>query len=138
MKTIIRLEHITFKSELDLFVFGKTFQEVFHLPPLKLDYDNGVEWLSADHDQITYDLTKSNEEGLLQLWDNSVPEESNFGLVLLFHQNHTHALDDNWVDNMIAIKCRQLATVFHTVVYHHRTMTFNADKSERTTAVFKP
>jgi hypothetical protein len=138
MKTITRLEHITFSSELDLFTFGEKLGEVLLLPPLQLNYDNGTEWLCTDHDHITYDLTRSNEEGLLQQWDSSVPEESNFGLVLLFHKTHPHAFDNNWVDHMIAKICGKLATVFNTKVYHHRSMTFDAPDNERTTMVFHP
>jgi hypothetical protein len=136
MKTITRLEHITFKSELDLFTLGKKLGEVLHLPPLQLDYDNGTEWLCTDHDQMTYDLTRNSEEPSLQAWDESVPEDSNFGLVLLFHKTHPHALDSNWVDHMIGNMCQQLAIVFDTTVYHHRTLTFGIANNERTTVVF--
>jgi hypothetical protein len=138
IQVIKRLEHITLKYPVDLLTFGAKFQKTFALPPMKHDFENESEWLEVDLDGINYNVSKPYQEGTLQEWDDTTPEGCNLGIVLSIHKDHPFVHDNMWVDNMVANVCGQIAKVFDTVVYHHRTFTFGIDKSERKNVVFNP
>lgn len=133
-----RLEHICLKSDLDLHTFGEEFVAALSLPTMEYDFENATEWLTIDVDQLNYNISKPYEEGTLQEWDDATPEGCNFGIVLSIHKDNPWVLDNESVDVMVAGICQQLARTFKTIVYHHRTFTFGADKSERKNIIFNP
>ena len=137
IKEIKRLEHICLKSDLNLKTFGQKFEQLFSLPTMVYDYENETEWLTIDKDKINYNISRPYEIGTLQEWDDTTPEECNFGIVLSFHKDHSSINDNYLVDKIVANICEQLSTTFETTVYHHRTFTFGIDISERKNIIFK-
>ena len=133
-----RLEHICLESNYDLKAFGEKFEIALSLPTMEYDFENETEWLTIDVEKINYYVSRPYEKGTLQEWDNTTPKNCNFGIVLSIHKDHPSVLDNVWVDKTVATVCRQIAQVFNTTVYHHRTFIFGTDKSERKNIVFNP
>ena len=131
-----RLEHICLTSDLDLQAFGEKFVTALSLPTMEYDFENETEWLTIDYAGINYNISRPYEKGTLQEWDDTTPEGCNIAIVLSIHKDHPSVLDNEWVDKIVANVCRQLATIFNTTVYHHRTFTFGVGKSESKNIAF--
>ena len=136
LESISRLEHICLKSDLNLKVFGEKFELALSLPKMEYDYENETEWLEIDLKDIYYNISKPYQEGTLQEWDDTVPQDCNFGISISFHKNHPFIFDNNRIDKKIANICEILAHTFNTDVYHHRT--FILGKNESRNIIFNP
>ena len=138
MKSTKRFEHICLRSNLDLKSFGEQFQKVLAIPKMEYDFENETEWLTVDVNGFNYNISRPYEEGTLQQWDDTTPNDCNFGIVFSIHKDHPYVLDNIWVDNMVADMCQQLARTFNTTVYHHRSFTFDKYISEHKNIAFSP
>lgn len=125
------------KNDMDLRSFGEKFREVFSLPPMTYDYENDAEWLEADKNGVTYNISKPYEKGTLQEWDSSLPEGCNIGISLSFYTTRAMADNNPAIDNHVRDVCTKLASAFNTTVYNHRTW-LEPDINQNKLIVFVP
>lgn len=116
------MEHLAIAAPFTLRTFCDRCRQILSLPKFFYDSENETEWGIAEMQNIEYNISRPYETGLLQKWDDTVPDGCNFGVSLVLYETHPNANDHEWVySNLVTPVAQKLSDGFAISVHYHRT-----------------
>jgi len=107
------MEHLALKYNSSLEEFCNKLCSQHNFTQFKFDHENETEWGVSHYENLIINISRPYEEGTLQEWDSSVPDNCNFGISVTSNKKIKQ--------DSIDLLGNLLAKTFKTVVYHHRT-----------------
>ena len=86
--TISKIEHFSAFIDLNLKEVCDNFRLVLELPEMTFNSEKETEWAEVNFEGINYNISKPYEIGTLNKWDDQVPKEHNFGIVLTINKTN--------------------------------------------------
>ena len=126
--TIAKIEHFSAFVDLSLQDFCEQFRQVLKLPQMTFDNENETEWAEVNFNGINYNVSKPFEIGTLNNWDDLVPENHNFGIVLSINKSNTEFKKPE-LEEMASL----LSNHFNVDILYYRTWFstgFNTEKAQ--------
>jgi hypothetical protein len=114
------MECLALHADLSLRDFCGKFQAALHLPDFRFDYENETEWALTEINNIEYNISRPYEAATLREWDNTVPEECNFGITLCLLSGHASPNHEWAFEKLVGPVARVVADEFAARVYYHR------------------
>lgn len=124
--TISKIEHFSTFLNISLKEFCEDFKRVLELPEMTFNTENETEWAEVSFKGINYNISKPFEIGILNKWDENVPKDHNFGIVLSIDKSNSefHKTELEAFGNL-------LSSTFNVDILHYRTWFstgFNTEK----------
>src|SRR5688572_26529512 len=86
-------EHLALRSDLGLTEACLLLARELSRPPFHFDSKNETEWGWAEVDGVEINVSRPYDEGKLQEWDDTVPPDCNFGVILSLAKDHATCPD---------------------------------------------
>ena len=132
------MEHLALDCRLSLHNFCEAMQRRFELPTFEFDAENETAWGLVEHKGIEYNVSRPYKRGTLHEWDDSVPEDCNFGVILMVSRECPPSQNPDWsLADLVPNISQGLANLFRCRVYHHRTR-INGSSDVLRTGIFEP
>ena len=87
--TISKIEHFSTFLNISLKEFCENFSRVLTLPEMTFSRENETECAEVSFKGINYNVSKPYEIGTLNKWDEIVPKEHNFGIILSIDKSNS-------------------------------------------------
>ncbi|MCR9118461.1 MAG: hypothetical protein NXI22_16110 [bacterium] len=122
VKQTAMMEHIAVAAPLSLREFCDRCRKILDLPEFTYDSENETEWGIAETQDTQYNISRPYEVGTIQEWDDTVPDDCNFGISLILLRSHPNAQDHDWAVNYLVTPVAQkFANEFSIPVHYHCT-----------------
>lgn len=106
------MEHLALYSNTTLEGFCERLATLLNLPDFEFDNENETEWGESKKGDVKFDVSRPYKKGTLKEWDDTVPENCNFGITITKPLINTSEI----------LKIGQLiADEFREAVFYHRT-----------------
>ena len=130
--TIAKIEHFSTLVDLNLKEFCDKFRLVLELPALTFNSEDETEWAEVNFEGINYNISKPYKVGLLNKWDDQVPEEHNFEITLTINKTNT-----NFNKAELEKMGNLLSNHFNAYLLHYRTW-FSSGFNTEKVQIFTP
>lgn len=132
------MECLSMKANLTLEDFCEKLSKDMDLPRFEYDAENESEWGWVQIDNIEINVSRPYELGKLQEWDDTTPENCNFGILLVVSNSAPLAWNLEWsYEVLVPEYAQRIANVIGSNVYYHRTWAATG-KNIRRNLVYTP
>ena len=132
IENISKIEHFSSFVDLSLKEFCEQFSLLLSLPPMTFITEDETESAEVNFNGIAYNISKPNKIGTLNEWDENVPKEHNFGIVLSIDKINT-----DFNNTKLEAIGNLIATNFNTDLLYYRTW-FSTGFSTEKVHIFTP
>ena len=123
---ISKIEHFSAFVDLSLKEFCDQFSSVLSLPEMTFITEDETESAEVNFNGIDYNISKPYKIGTLNEWDDNVPKEHNFGIVLSIDKANT-----DFNNTKLEAIANVIATNFNTDLLYYRTWFSNGFSTEK-------
>ena len=129
---ISKIEHFSAFIDVSLKEFCEQFNSVLSLPKMTFISEDETESAEVNCNGIDYHISKPYKVGVLNEWDDNVPKEHNFGIVLNIDKSNS-----DFNNTKLEAIANLIATYFNTDLLYYRTW-FSTGFSTEKVHIFTP
>jgi hypothetical protein len=129
---ISKIEHFSAFVDVSLKEFCEQFSSVLSLPKMTFISEDETESAEVNCNGIDYNISKPYKIGALNEWDDNVPKEHNFAIVLSIDKTNT-----DFNNNKLETIANLIATKYNTDLLYYRTW-FSTGFSTEKVHIFTP
>ncbi|MDN3619538.1 hypothetical protein QWY81_08750 [Polaribacter undariae] len=123
---ISKIEHFSAFVDLSLKEFCEQFSLLLSLPQMTFITEDETESAEVNFNGIDYNMSKPYKIGTLNEWDDNIPKEHNFGIVLSIDKANT-----DFNNTKLEAITNVIASNFNTDLLYYRTWFSNGFSTEK-------
>ncbi|OAD46001.1 hypothetical protein [Polaribacter atrinae] len=132
IENISKIEHFSAFVDLSLKEFCQKFSLVLELPQMTFNTEDEMEYAEVEFNGIDYHISKPYKIGTLHEWDDNVPKDHNFGIILSIDNTNT-----DFNNAKLEATANLISTSFNTDLLYYRTW-FSTGFSTEKVHIFTP